>query len=275
MPPLAERLGRDGSLALAGAVASATAAVLLFLRWGINGRLSRDEAIYTYGGQQLAHGVAPYASIFDIKSPVATMTGGVAAGIAHLFDRNDVYFIRLAFFLLSVLTVIAVYMLAVHLWRSVAAGVVAAVVFASFTGFAEDALSGPDAKTPGIAAVVFSMWFACRRRWWWSGVLAGVGFLVWQPLFPYAVITVLVAFFTSERADRWWAAARAAGGAVTPVAVVAVYFVIAGAFGKFVEAVFIYPLAGAQRTPVTLGERVTHVAGVVYGSYGVSGVLLW
>lgn len=275
LPSLAERFGRDGALALAGAFGSTIVAVLLFVRWGINGKLSRDEAIYTYGGQQLAHGVAPYASIFDPKSPGATMFAGIFAAVGHLFGRNDLYFIRLGYFLLSLLTVVAVYALAVWLWRSVAAGVVAAVVFAAFTGFAEDALSGPDAKTPGIAAIVFAMWFACRRKWFWTGLACGIAFLVWQPLVFFPIVIAVVALLTSEAGARVQAFIRTALGALLPVALVCVYFAIVGAFGKFVEAAFVFPLTGVQRGPVTLGHRITRIAGVVHGSYGVSGVLLW
>ena len=275
LPSLAERFGRDGTLALAGAFGSTIVAVLLFVRWGINGKLSRDEAIYTYGGQQLAHGVAPYASIFDPKSPGATMLAGISAAVGHLFGRNDVYFIRLGFFLLSLLTVIAVYALAVWLWRSVAAGVVAAVVFAAFTGFAEDALSGPDAKTPGIAAIVFAMWLACRRMWFWSGIACGIAFVVWQPLMFFPIVIAIVALLTSERGARLQAFVRAAAGSLLPFVAVCIYFAIVGAFGKFVEAAFVFPLTGVQRGPVTLTHRITRIAGVVHSSYGVSGVLLW
>jgi len=275
LPSLAARLGRDGTLTLAGALGSTLVAVLLFLRWGINGKLSRDEGIYSYGGQQLAHGVAPYASIFDPKTPGATIFAGISAAVGHLFGRNDLYFIRLGFFLLSLLTVIAVYALAVWLWRSVTAGVVAAVVFAAFTGFAEDALSGPDAKTPGIAAIVFAMWLACRRRWFWSGIAAGIGFLVWQPLIFFPVVIAVVALLTTESGARLSAFVRAAAGAVVPVVLVAVYFIVDGALGKFVEAAFVFPLTGVQRPPMSFSHRITHIAGVVHGSYGVSGALLW
>ena len=272
---MAARLGRDGTLALAGALGSTVVAVLLFLRWGINGKLSRDEGIYTYGGQQLAHGVAPYASIFDPKSPGATMLAGIWAAVGHLFSANDVYFIRFGFFLMSLLTVVAVYALAVWLWRSVAAGVVAAVVFAAFTGFAEDALSGPDAKTPGIAAIVFAMWLACRRKWFWSGIACGIAFLVWQPLITFPVVIALVAIVTTESGGRLKAFLRTAAGGLLPVALVVVYFAIVGALDKFIEAAFVFPLTGVHRGRITLGERVNRIAGVVHHSYGFSGALLW
>jgi 4-amino-4-deoxy-L-arabinose transferase-like glycosyltransferase len=275
LSPLAERLGRDGSAVVAGLLGSTLVAALLYLRWGINGKLSRDESVYAYGGQQLAHGVAPYVSIFDPKGPGATMFAGIFAGIGHLFGRNDLYFIRLGFFLLSLLTVVAIYLLALRLWRSVIAAVVAAVVFASFTGFAEDALSGPDAKTPGIAAVVFCMWLAVRRQWFLSGVAAAIGFVVWQPLGFFAVVVALVALLTSEPGTRGRAFVRVAVGSLLPIAAVAIYFAVAGAWHAFIEAAFVFPLTGVQRGSVSLSERVLRIAGVVHGSYGFSGVLMW
>jgi hypothetical protein len=46
-------------------------AVALFSRFSIDAELRRDEAIYAYGGQQLAQGVRPYVRILDPKTPLA------------------------------------------------------------------------------------------------------------------------------------------------------------------------------------------------------------
>jgi len=248
--------------------------VLLFARFGIHGRLSRDEAVFAYGGQQLAHGVAPYASIFDPKGPGATMLGGAAAGLAHAVGRNDLFAIRAAFFACSVLATLAVYLLVRRLWHSVVAGVVAAVVFASFNGLAADALSGPDAKTPGILALVVSLWLVVRRQWFPAGVAAACAFLVWQPLLVAPVVAVVAPALAVEAGTRAKAVARAALGVVVPVAAVGTYFAIAGAFGDFIECAFVFPLTGIQRTDVTIGHRLHRIVDVVHASYGVSGLLL-
>src|SRR5437763_17133251 len=125
-PPMAAR--REQLLPWGGAVLALAIAAALFTRFSIDDTLRRDEAIYTYGGQQMAHGVAPYASIFDPKAPGATIVSGVAAALARVAGRNDVYAIRAAFFACSVLAALAVYLLARRLFRSTAAGVVGAVV---------------------------------------------------------------------------------------------------------------------------------------------------
>lgn len=266
---------RAGLSITAGGFVAVGAAVALFTRFGINGLLSRDEAIYTYGGQQLAHGVAPYASIFDPKTPLSTIIAGGAAGLAHAVDRNDIYAIRAAFFVCSCLTVLAVYVLALRLFRSVAAGVVAAIVFTSFTGFAQDALSGPDAKTPGILLAVLAMWLTLERRWVVAAVAGSLAFLVWQPLLIYPVVTVVVAALSSDQGGRRRAAGFAAVGAGVPIVATVIGFAAGGALDDLVNAAFVFPATDVIRAPVTFTGRFTRIADVIHASYGVSGVLLW
>src|SRR6185437_4766731 len=98
-------------------------AVVLYTRFSINQRLWRDEAIYVYGAQRFAHGVPPYASIFDPKAPLATILGGLVALLARGLGLSDIKGIRLEFFVFSVLTVLAVYLVAKRLWSSVPAAV--------------------------------------------------------------------------------------------------------------------------------------------------------
>lgn len=261
--------------ALGGGFAAVIAAVALFTRFGINGLLSRDESIYTYGGQQLSHGVAPYTSIFDPKSPLATIIAGAAAGLAHVLHRNDVAAIRAAFFLCACLTVLAVYLLVLRLWGSVVGAVVAAVVFVSFTGFAEDALSGPDAKTPGILAAVVAMWLSARRQWLLAGAAGALAFLVWQPLVVYPVVTFVVAIVNADEGRRRRAAVLAAGGALAPVVATVVGFAAGGALSDLYGSTVDYPMNGVVRGTVTFTGRFTRIASVIHTWYGVSGVLLW
>ena len=73
LPEAAATRGRAARFApAAGALLSLLIALVLFLQFSIDDVLKRDEAIYAYGGQQLAEGVAPYASVFDPKTPLAT-----------------------------------------------------------------------------------------------------------------------------------------------------------------------------------------------------------
>jgi hypothetical protein len=243
-------------LAVSGAVLSLLVAAALFARFGIDGSLSRDEAVYAYGGQQLDHGVPFYASIFDQKTPGAAYLAGLGAALGGLDG------IRSAFFVCACLTVVAVYLLGLELSGSVLGALAGAVVFASFQGFAIDALSGPDAKTPGILLAVLSMLLVLRRRWFWAGVCGALAFLFWQPLLIYLALAVVVA--------RRWSVVL---GAAVPLAVTVVYFAIAGALGEFVQAAFVFPVVGLHRTPETVGQRLGHIAGVVHAHYAAP--LVW
>jgi hypothetical protein len=243
-------------LVAAGALLSLLVAAALFSRYGIHGALARDEAVYAYGGQQLEDGVPFYASIFDQKTPGAAYLAGLGAALGGLDG------IRIAFFACACLTVVAVYLLGLELWGSVLAALAGAVVFASFRGFAIDALAGPDAKTPGILLAVVSMLLVMRRRWFWAGACGALAFLFWQPLLIYLAVAVI--------ASRSW---RTVAGAGVPLAVTVAYFAATGALGDFVQAAFVFPVEGLHRTPETVGQRLGHIAAVVHARYDAP--LVW
>jgi hypothetical protein len=269
------RLDRDGWLKVAGGAASVVVAIVLFTRFSIDGALSRDEAIYVYGGQQLYHGVAPYQSIFDPKGPVATLICGLGASLGHLFGYSDVLTIRALFFICSVLAVLAMYLLVLQVWKSVVGALAAAVIMASYSGFARDALPGPDAKTPGVLFLIVCMWLAFRRNWFWAGIFGSLAFLVWQPFLIFPVVAVLAAV-VGDREHRLRALATSVAGVLAPIAATFVYFAAAGAFGRFVESTFEYPLTGVKRAPnETVDSRFHHIIKIVHKYYEFSGVLFW
>jgi 4-amino-4-deoxy-L-arabinose transferase-like glycosyltransferase len=267
-------LHRARVLEIAGAAASVGVAVLLYTRYHLDGTLARDEAIYAYGGQQMTHGVAPYASIFDPKGPLASMVAALGAGLARLFGTNDLTMIRLVFFTTAVLSVLAIYLLVVALWNSVLGGLSAAVVFACFRAFAQDAVPGPDAKTPAVLLIVLTMWLLVRRRWLLAGFAAASACLVWQPLFIYPIVAVAGALLWSPRAHRQ-AVWRVAAGLVTPVAATLIYFAAEGALGTFAESAFAFPLTGVHRTKQSYAHRLSRVAWVVNHSCKYSALLFW
>jgi hypothetical protein len=242
---------RDRRIVVAlGAAAVLVVAAALFSRFGIHGMLSRDESVYAYGGQQVEDGTPFYVSIFDQKTPGAAYLAGLAVAIGNTFGFADIDSIRVVFFVCACLSVVAVYLLALELWGSIPAALVAAVTFASFRGFALDALGGPDAKTPGILLAVLAMLCFARRRWLWAGLCGALAFLVWQPLLVY--LAVALAFAGRRR--------LVALGAAVPLAATALYFWITGALSDFVQAAFAFPLEGLYRRPETVGQRIAHIA---------------
>ncbi len=267
-------LTRDRALAVGAPLVCLVVAGVLFALYGIEGRLSRDESIYVYGGQQLTHGVAPYVSIFDPKTPLAHFLAAAGIAVASLYGGDQLRAIRVLFYVSACLTAVAMYLLGQRVWRSRAAGVVTALVFSCFTGFAEDALSGPDAKTPGVLMCGVSMWLLAGRRWFWAGVTAALAFLVWQPFGIYAVLAVVLPLFQAERGQRLRSGAAGLLGGAIPVAACVIYFAITGALGPFVTDAILFPLNGAEHKTQSVITRADLIRQVIVRYYGVSGIVL-
>src|SRR3954451_12584217 len=264
---------RPNSLAWGAGALALLVAALLYTQFSIQGNLSRDEAIYTYGGQQLVDGVPVYQGIFDPKPPLPTFltAAGVAAGRA--VGEDELVMLRYEFLLFSLLTVGAVYLLGLRLWRSPVAALGGAVTFIVFRGFATDALGGPGAKTPGVLLSVVALLLLVERRWFWAAFAGSLAFLDWQPLGIYAFAAVAGAFVLSEA--RWREAGKALAGAAIPLAATVLYLAIAGDLSQFVEASFTFPATGLDRNPISFGQRLTAIVNVVNEHYHLGRVLLW
>ncbi|HEX6473899.1 MAG TPA: DolP-mannose mannosyltransferase [Candidatus Limnocylindria bacterium] len=258
-----------------GALVVLGVAAGLFSRFAITEGLRRDEAVFAYGGQQLAEGIPPYVSILDAKTPLATFISGAAVAVGRPLDLNDLDAIRLAFFVIACLTVVGIYVVGTLLFESQLAGIASAVTFATFKGFAIDALGGPNAKTPGILFAVVATALLIRRQWFWAGVAASLALLVWQPLAIYAVLAVVAALVMSGRSERWRNAGLAIAGIAIPGLATLLYFAAVGAFGELVEGAILLPTVGRLPASGDLPERVTHIIRVAAASYGLGGAIIW
>jgi hypothetical protein len=146
-------------------------------------------------------------------------------------------------------------------------------VFAAFRGFAADALTGPDAKTPGILCGIICMYFLARRSWFWAGLFAALAVLGWQPLLIYPILGLVLPLALGG-GDRWRSFGRAVAGTAFPFIVTFVYFAIAGAFSDFVSSTLIYPLRGTDHGHETVETRVKHIYVVITRFYQFSGSLM-
>lgn len=248
----------------AGALFAAVVAVALFTRFSLDDTLHRDEAIYVYGGQELLDGVPPYESIFDPKTPLATVLCAFGAAFAAGRGAEDVHPIRIVFFVVACLTVVAVYALGLAMWRSPVAAALGAVVLTAFPGFALATLGGPDAKAPGILLGTASMALMVHRHWFWGALAGSIAFLAWQPLGIYAVVAVAAAWATSERERRRAAALAAAACATIPIAAATLAVALAGALPAAIEATITFPLTGIRRDRAP-AERIVDVIEAGYG----------
>jgi hypothetical protein len=263
-------------LAWGGGILALVIGVLLFTRFSIEGNLWRDEAIYAYGGQQLADGVPVYLGIFDPKPPLPTFLTALGVVAGRVLGDNRVLMMRAEFFVFALLAVVAVYWLGLRLWKSPLAALAGAVTFASFKGFAMDALPGPDAKTPGILLAVLSLALLVRRRWFLAALAGSLAFLDWQPLGIYAFAAVVAAVLaTDPDVERWKRGARAVAGAAVPLVGTVLFLAIDGGLSQFIEASFTFPATGLHRGHVTLGGNIDRIVFIVNQHYGDTRVLFW
>jgi hypothetical protein len=267
------RLGERGT-ALVGVVVSTVGAAVLLGRSGLDGELTRDEAVYAYAGQQLLHGVAPYRSIFDPKGPVAAFVAAAGAWLGQVTGHAELTGIRVVYGAVACLGVAAVFLLARETWSSTVAGFAAALGLCCLPAFATDAFSGPDAKTPLVLLTALTMWVALRGHWFAAGMCAGVTVLTWQPLFVFPLVVVAAAAWTTAPGERRGSAVRAAGGLGLVLAAMLGYFLATRSFGVAFDAAVHFPLTGIRHAETTVASRVDAVRRAVTSRGAVAGIAM-
>lgn len=258
---------------IGGLVALATAATL-FTRFNLHAKMVRDSSIYIYGGQQMTHGLPPYASEMDPKGPMSSIIAGFGVAVARVFGHSDVLVVRAEFCALAVVGALGVYLLVLELWHSVPAAVVGAVVFASFKNFAFNALTATDGHMPGIVFLIFAMWLTVRRNWYLAGFAAALAFLTWQPLVVYPIATLICAFAWSP-GRRAPTVGRTLAGMATPFLALVVYYAAEGYLKDLFLGLFVYPVTGVQRPPTTVGHRLHTFLTSVEHLYQAGVILFW
>src|SRR5919199_3130513 len=230
-------------------------AVFLYGMYGFDGALPLDYSIYLYSGQRMAEGVPPYVSIFDHKGPLSPMLAGLGVMLSKQLNWDDIYTVRLVFFTVGCLTVVAVYLLGKSLFRSEAAGFFAALTFLGFYAYGYPAASGPEPKTPMVLFETLSLLFASQKRWFWAGFFGCLSFLVWQPMGLFAVIVFVLAL-SRPKEERYSGVLRALGGIVAPLVASVGYFYYHGALGDLVDGVVLFNALYLTRGEITTAPIV-------------------
>ena len=171
----------------------AAAAVVIFLLHGFGGLLTRDLALYAYGGQQFAEGVPPYVAVLNRAGPLAHMVPGFGAMIARALGTDDLITMRALMMVLSTIAVWLTYLLGRDAFRSRLAGVASAATLLTFQGFVTYATGGPREKTTMMLLVVCALLAVVHRRWAWAGVAVALATLTWQPSFVVGTVAAVVA----------------------------------------------------------------------------------
>jgi hypothetical protein len=222
----------------------AAASVVVFLLHGFGGILTRDLALYAYGGQQFAEGVPPFVAVLNRAGPLAHMVPGVGTWIGRLLGADsgadDLLAMRILMLVLSVVAVWVVYLLTRDAFGSRIAGVAAATSLLAFQGFVTYATGGPREKTTMMLLMALALWAVVHRRWGWAGVATALATLTWQPVFFGALGAAGIgALLIRGRRGTLVALARyAAGGVVTTLVFVA-YFVLVDALKEFWDAFYL------------------------------------
>ncbi len=138
-------------------------ALLTYALHGFNGMLTRDLAVYSYAGQQVAEGVPPYLGILNRAGPLAHVIPGIGVGIARIGGFDDVFTMRLLFMVIATACVCAVYVLGRDVFTSRLAGLVTAAAFLTFFGFIEYASNGPREKTPMTLFITLALWAVAKK----------------------------------------------------------------------------------------------------------------
>src|SRR5919199_5414499 len=233
-------------------------AVFVYGMYGFDGALLRDYSIYLYSGQRMAEGVPPYVSIFDHKGPLSPMLAGLGVVLSKWFDWDDVHTVRLLFFAIGCLTVLAVYLLANDVFRSQLAGLFAALTFLGFYAYGYPAASGPEPKTPMVLFETLSLLFASQKRWFWAGFFGSLSFLVWQPMGLFAVVVFVLAL-SRPKEERYSGVLRALGGIGVPLVASVGYFYYHGALGELVDGVVLFNALYLTRGEITTAPIVHRV----------------
>jgi hypothetical protein len=241
-------------------------AALVYGLYGFDGVLLRDYAIYLYGGQGVAEGIPPYASVFDHKGPLASIIAGAGVMLSQQVGWEEVYAVRLVFFASGCLTVVAVYLLGKSVFRSQAAGFLGALTFLGFYGFAESVASGPEPKTPMILFETLSLLLTVRKRWFWAGLCGSLAFLVWQPMGVFSFVTFVLAA-TRPKGERYGAALRALAGIAVPLVITVAYFYYHDALGDFLDGFVLFNVLYLVRSPAGIAWQAGTIIGVAASTY--------
>jgi hypothetical protein len=252
--------------------AIAVVSIVVYTLHGFHGTLTRDLGVYSYAGQQVADGVAPYLGILNRAGPLAHALPGVGALLARLGGWDDVVTMRVEFMLIATACVCTCYVLGRDLFRSRGAGLVCAGTLLAFHGFIQYASNGPREKTPMTLFVLIALWAVTRRWWFTAGVCVSLAMLCLQTAFFSTFVAVVVGALLLAHGGRWRALVRVALGGLTPVAVLAVWFALAGSLRATIDA--FYTINARYTVPNPITEKLDQVWLDMHSAYGVTVWLL-
>jgi len=244
-------------------------AAIIFWQYGpLRQPILGDPGYFIYLGQEIARGKAPYLSVFDNKTPLAGMMGALAAIIGRTAGVHDVVAMRFASLMVGTLTVGFTYLVVKALFEHRVLGLIAALVMASFSFFAERAAVGGEPKIIMVLMGLITLYSIQDRIWWLAGLAGSLAFLAWQPGAIYAVSALAASLLIGEKGRRPHFT-QAFLGLVIPLALLVLYLGYHGALDDAIQQCVIFPLSMVSRkAPASLTAGLGHIAKVLYRVYG-------
>jgi hypothetical protein len=254
---------------VAGFLLAAFLSMGIYSLFGFDGWLFRDDAIYVYAGQRFADGIAPYVSIFDHKTPLASILSGIFIFCGRVAGMDDLLAARLGWWLMSGLTGGFMFLLGRLLYRSTAAGLLAAMAFTGFWSFGREVVSGPHAKNPFVLFQVAFFYLAGSGRWGWAGFAAALATWTWQPglVFVMAAMILPLLYAGKQRDERIRALGRAALGVLVPTIALFGYFILKGALAPLIDGSIFFNLTYLDRHPFDLLTRLREPVEALFNGY--------
>lgn len=267
------------------AIALFLAFVSVWLRYDpFHAALNMDPAIYSYMAQQAAQGNPPHLGVYEVKSSLSVLFGALAIRAGSLTGLAEIYSLRLYMLFVTGLCIVAVFLLGTRFSRMTVAGIVSALLLASFSRFIQLTVNGVEPKTVMVLFGLCALYALTRRAWFWAGMCAAASGLAWQIGMGYVALALLLALLQNDNArTRLRAASAVLLGAALPIAAYGLYFAGQGAGPAAWEQNILVPFFRSDQinwTRLYLVRMLKNYAQeygnqILPGVLSVAGILAW
>ena len=219
---------RKRTVWILGAAAFAISASLMLLHRPWTRTEGGDEAIWDYVAQCILRGQVPYRDVVEIKAPLSAYLGAAAMFIGKSAGVRDIIAVRMLNVLMAGVLSAVTFVVGATYLRSRLAAVLGFLIALAPSHFAEWIGAGTEPKLPMILFGMISLLLVARHKPFLAGFFSMLSCLCWQPglLFSGVVLLIFSRYLTSWRDP---AVMKAALGALVPLTVTVLYFLLAGA----------------------------------------------
>jgi hypothetical protein len=233
-------------------------ALVVYTLYGFNRKLQVDDSVFIYAGQEMARGIPPYVSIFDIKTPIGYLLPGVGVIISNWLGVDNIITVRLIFFIFGCLSVVAVFLLGRRLFNSSLVGIFSSITMLSFYAFGLLASSGPRPKVPMTFFISMATFYTIEKKWFKAGLFGSLSLFTWQPAGIFLLITIIFSL-TQGGENRNMSFLSSITGAALPGIIIMAYFYLTGGLYEMIFGGFLFPFQYMQFKGLSLFSQIEHI----------------